>query len=206
VFPGNSNTDSIIQHKLLHSVKARFVRFVPLKWSPSGKIGLRVEVFGCSYKSDIADFDGRSSLLYRFNQKLMSTLKDVISLKFKSMQGDGVLFHGEGQHGDYITLELQKGRLSLHINLGDARLRFSNSHTSVTLGSLLDDQHWHSVLIERFNKQVNFTVDKHTQHFRTKGDSDDLDIDYEVCQACADSGECNQRGLLSITTSIPCPW
>ncbi|XP_060117889.1 contactin-associated protein-like 5 [Heteronotia binoei] len=180
IFPGNVNADSVIQHKFLHSVKARFVRFVPLKWSFSGKIGFRVEVFGCSYKSDIADFDGRSSLLYRFNQKQMSTFKDVISLKFKSMQGAGVLFHGEGQRGDYITLELQKGKLTLHLNLGDAKLRFSNSHTSVTLGSLLDDQHWHSVLIERFNKQVNFTVDKHTQHFRTKGDSDDLDIDYEL--------------------------
>ncbi|XP_033017801.1 contactin-associated protein-like 5 isoform X2 [Lacerta agilis] len=180
VFQGNTNADSVMQHKFLHSVKARFVRFIPLKWSPSGKIGLRVEVFGCTYKSDIADFDGRSSLLYRFNQKLMSTFKDVVSLKFKSMQGDGVLFHGEGQRGDYITLELQKGKLSLHINLGDAKLRFSNSHTSVTLGSLLDDQHWHSVLIERFNKQVNFTVDKYMQHFRTKGDSDDLNIDYEL--------------------------
>lgn len=69
-------------------------------------------------ESDTADFDGRSSLLYRFNQKLMSTFKDVVSLKFKSMQGDGVLFHGEGQRGDYITLELQKGKLSLHLNLG----------------------------------------------------------------------------------------
>jgi hypothetical protein len=68
--------------------------------------------------SDVADFDGRSSLLYRFNQKTMSTLKDVISLKFKSMQGDGVLFHGEGQRGDHITLELQKGRLALYLNLG----------------------------------------------------------------------------------------
>ncbi|XP_044834524.1 contactin-associated protein-like 5 isoform X3 [Mauremys mutica] len=179
VFTGNTNADSVVHHKLLHSVKTRFLRFVPLKWNPSGRIGLRVEVYGCSYKSDIADFDGRSSLLYRFNQKMMSTFKDVVSLKFKSMQGDGVLFHGEGQRGDYITLELQKGKLSLHINLGDAKLRFSTSHTSVTLGSLLDDQHWHSVLIERFNKQVNFTVDKHTQHFRTKGDSDHLDIDYE---------------------------
>lgn len=50
----------------------------------------------------------------------------------------------------------------------------------VTLGSLLDDQHWHSVLIERFNKQVNFTLDRHTQHFRTKGDGDSLEVDYEV--------------------------
>ncbi|XP_073522704.1 contactin-associated protein-like 5 isoform X2 [Phyllobates terribilis] len=140
---------------------------------------MRIEVYGCSYKSDVADFDGRSSLLYRFNQKLMTTFKDVISLKFKSMLSEGVLFHGEGQRGDYITLELQKGRLVLYINLGDAKLRFGNTHTSVTLGSLLDDQQWHSVLIDRFNKQVNFTVDKYTQHFRTKGESDDLDIDYE---------------------------
>uniref|UniRef100_A0A5F8G7S4 Contactin associated protein family member 5 n=1 Tax=Monodelphis domestica TaxID=13616 RepID=A0A5F8G7S4_MONDO len=179
-FSGNTNADSIVHHKFLHSVKARFIRFVPMEWNPNGKIGMRVEVYGCSYKSDVADFDGRSSLLYRFNQKLMSTFKDVISLKFKSMQGDGVLFHGEGQHGDYITLELQKGKLSLHINLGDSKLRFSNSQPSVILGSLLDDQHWHSVLIERFNKQVNFTVDKHTQHFRAKGDGDYLDIDYEL--------------------------
>ncbi|KAJ7345917.1 hypothetical protein JRQ81_001867, partial [Phrynocephalus forsythii] len=49
VFQGNTNADSVVQHKLLHSVKARFVRFVPLQWNPSGKIGLRVEVFGCPY-------------------------------------------------------------------------------------------------------------------------------------------------------------
>ncbi|MGH0149237.1 UNVERIFIED_CONTAM: hypothetical protein FKN15_030241 [Acipenser sinensis] len=150
---------------------------------------MRVEVYGCVYKSDVADFNGRSSLLYRFNQKSMSTVKDVISLKFKSMQSDGVLVHGEGQRGDYITLELHRGKLALHINLDDAKLRSSSSsRVSVTLGSLLDDQHWHSVLIERFNKQLNFTVDKHTQHFRTRGDCDSLDIDYEgnVTFSCSD--------------------
>lgn len=81
-----------------------------------------LSLFSLFPESDVADFDGRSSLLYRFNQKMMSTLKDVISLKFKSMQGDGVLFHGEGQRGDYITLELQKGRLALYLNLGRVRL------------------------------------------------------------------------------------
>ncbi|XP_058513000.1 contactin-associated protein-like 5 [Ochotona princeps] len=179
-FVGNANADSVVHHKLPHSVRARFIRFVPWQWNPSGKIGLRVEVYGCAYKSDVADFDGRSSLLYRFSQKLMSTLKDVISLKFKSLQGDGVLFHGEGQRGDHITLELQKGRLSLHLNLDDSKVRLSNSLPSVTLGSFLDDQHWHSVLIERVGKQVNFTVDKYTQHFRSEGAADALDIDYEL--------------------------
>lgn len=69
-------------------------------------------------ESDVADFDGRSSLLYRFNQKSMSTVKDVISLRFKSRQAEGVLLHGEGQRGDYITLELHRGKLALYLNLG----------------------------------------------------------------------------------------
>lgn len=62
----------------------------------------------------------------------------------------------------------------------DSRVRSSSARMVVTLGSLLDDLHWHSVLIERFNKQVNFTLDRHTQHFRTKGDGDSLEVDYEV--------------------------
>lgn len=48
-FAGNMNADSVMHHKLLHSVRARFIRFVPLEWNPSGKIGMRVEVYGCSY-------------------------------------------------------------------------------------------------------------------------------------------------------------
>ncbi|CDQ81686.1 unnamed protein product [Oncorhynchus mykiss] len=110
----------------------------------------------------------------------MSTVKDVISLSFKSRQAEGVLLHGEGQRGDYITLELHRGKLALYLNLDDTRLRFSSGRVAVTLSSLLDDQHWHSVLIERFNKQVNLTVDTHTQHFRTKGEGDSLEVDYEL--------------------------
>ncbi|KAI4574885.1 hypothetical protein MJG53_002825 [Ovis ammon polii x Ovis aries] len=62
----------------------------------------------------------------------------------------------------------------------DSKPRLSSSPPSATLGSLLDDQHWHSVLLERVGKHVNFTVDRHTQHFRTKGEADALDIDYEL--------------------------
>ncbi|XP_078539528.1 contactin-associated protein-like 5 [Lissotriton helveticus] len=179
-FTGNTNADTVVQHTFQPSIKARFLRFVPLRWNANGKIGMRVEVFGCTYRSYVAEFDGRSYLLYRFNQKQISTVRDIFSLKFKSMENSGVLFSGEGQRGDYIMLQLQKGSLSLDINLGGSNMPFSSSHTSVNLGSLLDDQHWHSVLIERFNKQVNFTVDRHTQQFRTKGDANHLDIAYEL--------------------------
>ena len=71
---------------------------------------------------------------------------------------------------------------SLCVCADDSRLRFSSGRVAVTVGSLLDDQQWHSVHIERFNKQVNLTVDSHTQHFQTKGEGHSLEVDYEVSQ------------------------
>ncbi|KAL1021813.1 hypothetical protein UPYG_G00018400 [Umbra pygmaea] len=180
MFPGNTNSDGVVLHKLVHSITARFLRLVPVEWSSRGWIGLRLEVYGCVYKSDLADFNGRSALLYRFNQKSQSTVKDVISLRFKSQGAYGVLVHGEGHRGDYLTLELQHGTLALHLNLDDAKLHPSRGNVSVALGSLLDDQLWHSVLVKRSNKQVNISVDGHTRQFSTTGLEGSLDVDYEL--------------------------
>ena len=68
--------------------------------------------------SEMVNFDGKSSLLYTFNQKSVSPTKDVISLKFKTRQTDGILLHREGQNGKHITLELVKGKLILSLNSG----------------------------------------------------------------------------------------
>ena len=54
------------------------------------------------------------------------------------------------------------------------------SPDALMLGSLLDDEHWHSVLIELLSTDVNFTVDTHTHHFRAKGESSYVDLDYKV--------------------------
>ncbi|KAM7380979.1 hypothetical protein PAMP_004242 [Pampus punctatissimus] len=142
-FAGNMNLEAIVQIKLSHSVRTRFLRFVPLDLNSSSWLSLRVEVYGCSHKSDVADFDGRSSLLYRFNQKSMSTAKDVISLRFKSQQAEGVLLHGEGQRGDYITLELHRGKLAFYLNLGH----------------IVNDGLWHSVSLDTRGLQVSLTLD-----------------------------------------------
>ncbi|XP_059922292.1 contactin-associated protein-like 4 [Gadus macrocephalus] len=48
-FPGNSNADSMVQHKLQHTVVAHYVRLGPADWNPSGRIGLRLEMYGCPY-------------------------------------------------------------------------------------------------------------------------------------------------------------
>lgn len=52
----------------------------------------------------------------------MKILKDVISLKFRTTLEGGVLLHGEGQQGDFISLELHRARLQLKINLGSATM------------------------------------------------------------------------------------
>ncbi|XP_061242788.1 contactin-associated protein-like 4 isoform X4 [Bos javanicus] len=179
-FVGNANADSVVYYRLQPSIKARFLRFIPLEWNPKGRIGMRIEVFGCAYRSEVVDLDGKSCLLYRFDQKSLSPIKDVISLKFKTMQSDGILLHREGQNGDHITLELRRGKLFLLINSGDAKPPSARAPVRLTLGSLLDDQHWHSVLIQRLGTQVNFTVDGHRRRFRAQGKFSSLHLDYEI--------------------------
>nr|XP_058899696.1 contactin-associated protein-like 4 isoform X4 [Kogia breviceps] len=178
-FSGNANADSVVYYRLQPSIKARFLRFIPLEWNPRGRIGMRIEVFGCAYRSEVVDLDGKSCLLYRFDQKSLNPIKDVISLKFKTMQSDGILLHRKGQNGDHITLELRRGKLFLVINSGEAKLPSTHVPISLTLGSLLDDQHWHSVRIQRVGKQVNFTVDEHRHRFHAQGDFSYLHLDYE---------------------------
>uniref|UniRef100_A0AAY4A133 Contactin-associated protein-like 2 n=1 Tax=Denticeps clupeoides TaxID=299321 RepID=A0AAY4A133_9TELE len=179
-FAGNSNTESVVRHDLQHPVVARYLRIVPLDWSSEGRIGLRLEIYGCPYWADVINFDGQGVISYRFKVKKMKILKDVIALKFKTSESEGVILHGEGQQGDYITLELRRAKLLLQINLGSNQYGSILGHTSVTSGSLLDDHHWHSVVIERYRRNVNFTLDQHTQHFRTNGEFDHLDLDYEL--------------------------
>ncbi|XP_044898612.1 contactin-associated protein-like 3 isoform X6 [Felis catus] len=179
-FPGNTNADSVVHYRLEPPFEARFLRFLPVAWNPKGRIGMRIEVYGCAYRSEVVNFDGKSSLIYTLNQKSASPTKDVISLKFKTRQTDGILLHREGQNGKHVTLELVKGRLILSLNSGHANLPSPDARVTLTLGSLLDDQHWHSVLLELLNAHVNFTVDRHTQHFQAKGGSRYLDLDDEI--------------------------
>ncbi|KAG7273018.1 hypothetical protein CRUP_011902, partial [Coryphaenoides rupestris] len=127
-FPGNSNADSVVEHRLQQPVIARYLRLVPLDWNPHGRIGLRLEAYGCPYNSDVAHFDGRSSLLFRWNSRLRQVSMQTVSFRFKSLRSAG------GRAGRPLC----------------------------TLGSLLDDQHWHGVELERRGAHLNLSVDGST--------------------------------------------
>uniref|UniRef100_A0A669B6Z9 Contactin-associated protein-like 4 n=1 Tax=Oreochromis niloticus TaxID=8128 RepID=A0A669B6Z9_ORENI len=162
-FAGNSNADSVVQHKLQHQVIARYVRLIPLNWNPNGRIGLRLETYGCPYNSDVLSFNGQSSLLYRLTPRPRQMSSESISLKFKTLKNSGILLHAEGQNGHSLTLELEKGKLQLLIRKGTTLSFSPDIRYLVTLGSLLDDQHWHHVAVEHHSNHLKLTVDKSTE-------------------------------------------
>ncbi|XP_075878400.1 contactin-associated protein-like 4 isoform X2 [Nelusetta ayraudi] len=159
-FPGNSNADSVVQHKLQHPAVARFLRLIPLHWNPNGRIGLRLEAYGCPYTSDVVSLDGSSSLVYRWSPGTQRTTRDVLLLKFKSLRNSGTLLHAEGERGLGFSLELERGKLQLLLH---TQGRTSEPRRVASLGSLLDDQHWHHLAAERRGSHLNLTVDKHTE-------------------------------------------
>uniref|UniRef100_A0A3Q3R1G9 Contactin associated protein like 3 n=1 Tax=Monopterus albus TaxID=43700 RepID=A0A3Q3R1G9_MONAL len=163
-FPGNSNADSVVQYKLQQPVITRFLRLFPLNWNPTGRIGLRLEAYGCPYTSHVVSFDGdRSSLVYRLSPGPRRTSREVVSLKFKTLRNSGTLLHAEGQAG-------QEG-LSL------SGTSPSEPRRLASLGSLLDDQHWHRVVLERQSAHLNLTVDKHTETVQIPAEFSHWDIE-----------------------------
>uniref|UniRef100_A0A8C1Z7Z1 Contactin associated protein like 3 n=1 Tax=Cyprinus carpio TaxID=7962 RepID=A0A8C1Z7Z1_CYPCA len=163
-FSGNSNADSVVMYKLQQPVIAQYVRILPLDWNPNGRIGLRLEAYGCQYKSDVVGFDGSAHLLFRPDPSVTPANRDVLSMNFKTLLNSGTLVHMEERSGHTLTLELFRGKLLLQLRKG--RGSSADFHPLVSLGSLLDDQHWHHVRVERVRGLVNFTVDKNTQQFQ----------------------------------------
>uniref|UniRef100_A0A9J7ZER6 Contactin associated protein like 3 n=1 Tax=Cyprinus carpio carpio TaxID=630221 RepID=A0A9J7ZER6_CYPCA len=163
-FSGNSNADSVVMYKLQQPVIAQYVRILPLDWNPNGRIGLRLEAYGCQYKSDVVGFDGSAHLLFRPDPSVTPANRDVLSMNFKTLLNSGTLVHMEERSGHTLTLELFRGKLLLQLRKG--RGSSADFHPLVSLGSLLDDQHWHHVSVERVRGLVNFTVDKNTQQFQ----------------------------------------
>uniref|UniRef100_A0A3Q3WFW0 Uncharacterized protein n=1 Tax=Mola mola TaxID=94237 RepID=A0A3Q3WFW0_MOLML len=181
-FPGNNNADTVVQYKLKQPVIARYLHLIPLDWNPTGRIGLRLEMYGCQYISDVANFDGSNSLLYRLSVWPSWTGKEVISLKFKTLKNSGTLLHAEGQRDHSLTLVLEKGRLLLYHQQGAAstnthiRQRTPVYNLLASLGSLLDDQHWHRLRLERLSTHLNVNMDKNSHQVQIPAELTQWDI------------------------------
>ncbi|KAL4660518.1 contactin-associated protein 1-like isoform X1 [Arapaima gigas] len=179
---GNWNYYQVKRHNFHYAFTAKHLRFLPLGWNTQwgGKIGVRLEIYGCPYDSYVMSYGGNDMLAYQFPRAKHRTLKDHIALNFKTLERDGLLLHSEGLQGDLLTVELKNARLYLHISLGDSTVHKVEGLTTLTVGNLLDDQHWHYVTIKRYGRQVNLTVDSHTESAICNGDFTHLDLDTQV--------------------------
>nr|XP_061795439.1 contactin-associated protein-like 4 [Nerophis lumbriciformis] len=166
-FSGNINADSVVQHKLKRPAIARFLRLLPTGWNPSGRIGLRLEVYGCPYSSDVMSLDGQGGVVLfswsSASRSLSDTEQEEVSLKFKSLKNSGMLLHARGASPLGFSVELKAGKVIMASTGEQARNSNPGRRHLASLGSLLDDHQWHQVAVQCHTAQCNLTVDQHIQ-------------------------------------------
>ncbi|XP_012283135.1 neurexin-4 isoform X1 [Orussus abietinus] len=168
MFKGNVNGDTIKLNKFEVPIIAQWVRINPTRWRD--RISLRIELYGCDYVSDVLAFNGSSLVRWDLLREPIETDRHSIRFRFKTNHADGVLVYSRGTQGDFLALQLRDNRMLLNIDLG------SGVMTSLSVGSLLDDNMWHDVVISRNRKNIAFSVDRVLIKGRIKGEFHRLDL------------------------------
>ena len=104
----------------------------------------------------------------------ITSRRDSIQLRFRTDRADGVLLYSQGSQGDVLALQLLNNRMMLNMDLGSGLM------TSLSVGSLLDDNLWHDVRILRNRREVVFTVDRVMVREKVKGDYAQLDLNRNI--------------------------
>ncbi|XP_033223686.1 neurexin-4 isoform X3 [Belonocnema kinseyi] len=172
MFKGNVNGDTIRLNKFEVPIIAQWIRINPTRWRD--RISLRVELYGCEYVSDVLSFNGSSILRWDLMREPIETDRHSIRFRFKTNIADGVLMYSRGTQGDFIALQLRDNRMLLNIDLG------SGIMTSLSVGSLLDDNMWHDVVIARNRRNIAFSVDRVLIKGRIKGEFHRLDLNRAI--------------------------
>lgn len=172
LFKGNRDGNSIQRNYFDNPIVAQWIRINPTRWRD--RISMRVELYGCNYIEEVMSFDGQGFVRKDVTYDPIMSHRDNIRLRFKTHIADGILIYSKGTQGDYFALQLVNNKLVLNIDLG------SKQATSITVGSLLDDNLWHDVIIYRHNRDVVFTVDRVIVKQKIKGDFTQLDLNREI--------------------------
>ncbi|KAK0161422.1 hypothetical protein PV327_009893 [Microctonus hyperodae] len=168
MFKGNVNAESIKLNKFEVPIIAQWVRINPTRWQD--RISMRVELYGCDYASDVIAFNGTSIVRMDLLREPIETDRHSIRFRFKTNNADGIILYARGTQGDFIAVQLRDNKMLLNTDLG------SGITTSLSVGSLLDDNMWHDVLISRNRKNIAFSVDRVLVKGRIKGEFHRLDL------------------------------
>uniref|UniRef100_A0A1B6CD05 Neurexin-4 n=2 Tax=Clastoptera arizonana TaxID=38151 RepID=A0A1B6CD05_9HEMI len=162
MFKGNINGDDIRENSFEIPIVAQWIRINPIRWRD--RISLRVELYGCPYDSKTLYFNGTSMVQWQLKDEPISALRETMRFRFKTNVADGVIMYSRGSQGDYFALQIRDNRMLLNLDLG------SGVMTSLSVGSLLDDNIWHDVVISRNRKDIMFSVDRVVIYNKIKGE------------------------------------
>lgn len=171
-FNGNSDGDSVVENEFDIPIVARYIRFRPINWQ--SRIAMRIEVYGCVYTASRLGFGGDTVIAQDLENRPLHSLNDRIEFRFRTVNTDAVMLYGRGSQGDFIAVQLMQNKLHLKLSLGTLET------TSLSVGSLLDDNMWHDVSIDRDQRQLNFTVDRVQISTTISGDYRKLDLNNKL--------------------------
>ncbi|KAK4880883.1 hypothetical protein RN001_004202 [Aquatica leii] len=171
LFKGNSDGNSVYKNEFEVPIIARWIRINPTRWRD--RISLRVELFGCEYESDVMYFNSTALIALDLLSEPIAAYRETIRFRFKTGSANGVLLYSRGTLGDYIAVQLRDNRMVLNVDLG------SGLSTSFSVGSLLDDNIWHDVVISRNYRDILFSVDRVVVQGRIKGEFTKLNLNRE---------------------------
>lgn len=119
-------------------------------------------------------FNGSSLARVDLLRDPIASLYESIRFRFKTAYANGIVLYSRGTQGDYIALQLKDNRMILNIDLGSGLM------TTLSVGSLLDDNVWHDVVVSRNQRDIIFSVDRVIVRGRIKGEFSRLNLNRAV--------------------------
>ncbi|KAL9908439.1 neurexin-4 isoform 1-T1 [Glossina fuscipes fuscipes] len=172
MFKGNSDGNSIHYNVFEVPIIAQWVRINPTRWHD--RISMRIELYGCDYEAENLFFNGAGLVRYNLIQEPIASTRESIRFRFKTAYANGIMLYSRGTQGDYFALQLMDNKMVLNLDLG------SGIMTSLSVGSLLDDNVWHDVVISRNRRDIIFSVDRVIVRGRIKGEFSRLNLNREL--------------------------
>ena len=94
LFDGNVDGFAVKQNSFEQPIIARYIKINPTRWAE--KIAMRVELYGCDYKSDTLFFDGSSMLKRSYHGRFKkSSIQESIRFRFKTNHENGACYTQE---------------------------------------------------------------------------------------------------------------
>lgn len=124
--------------------------------------------------SDNLAFNGTSLLRIDLMRDPIASTRESIKFRFKTSNANGIVLYSRGTQGDYLAMQLKDNRMLLNMDLGSGMM------TTLAVGSLLDDNVWHDVVLSRNRRDIRFSVDRVVIEGKIKGEFNRLNLNQGV--------------------------